>query len=255
MARIRTLKPEFFRSRSLARVSRDARLTFQGLWCEADDFGRGVADPRILKGAIWPLDDDLGWQDVEKHLDELVATGHIVVYEVDGDHYFHIPTWEEHQAAAYRRGKAVHPAPPDIPLHDEACKDVQDARPSVLELGTGNREGNEEPGTGIAPQTARARDPIFDALITTWDLDSRELTEAERGRVNKAAKQLRDVGADPNEIPARKQMFQAQWPDVTATMLAVAGRWAECRPDLARLPSRAPKASSAIARAVVGGPA
>lgn len=134
MARIRTLKPSFFRSRSLARCSRDARLTFQGLWVEADDCGRGIADPRVLKGAIWPLDDDVTADDVRHHMSELVETGHIRLYQVGEEDFYEIANWEEHQAAAYRRGSATFPAPFCTSLHDEKCK-------KVLE---GNKEGNKE---------------------------------------------------------------------------------------------------------------
>ena len=141
MARIRTLKPEFFRSRSLAQCSVPARVTFQGLWCEADDHGRGVADARVLKGAIWPLDDDIEWKDVEKHLGELADTDHIRLYEVRSDRYYEVRHWSEHQSAAYRRGNAVHPEPPS----ENACKEVQAALPDVLELGTGNWEGKGSP--------------------------------------------------------------------------------------------------------------
>lgn len=134
MARIRTIKPDFFRSGSLAKCSRDARLTFAGLWTEADDLGRGEADPRLIKGALWPLDDDITAVDIGRHLDELQDTGHIRMYVVDGDPYYEVAKWDKHQAAAYRRGEAKHPAPPEdwAPpppkgLHDQSCKEVQDA--------------------------------------------------------------------------------------------------------------------------------
>jgi hypothetical protein len=113
MGRIRNLKPDYFRSTSLALCTRDARTTFQGLWCEADDAGRGIADPRILKGAVWPLDDDLTAVDISDHLDQLARTGHIVLYTVGAKAYFQVLNWEEHQAAAYRTGKSKHPAPPE----------------------------------------------------------------------------------------------------------------------------------------------
>lgn len=108
---IRTIKPSFFRSRSLARCSRDTRLTFAGLWTEADSAGIGVADPRILKGAIWPLDDDITPDIVQAHLEELAETGHIDLYEVDGDWYYAVLNWERHQSAGYRRGDSQHPKP------------------------------------------------------------------------------------------------------------------------------------------------
>lgn len=159
MARIRTIKPEFFRSRSLARCSRDARMTFAGLWCEADDFGRGVADARILKGGIWPLDDDISWQDVEKHLGELEETGHIVRYDANGEDFFEIVAWAEHQSSAYRRGKAIHPASDGTVPHDEACKELQAAPPIVL-------EGKGKEGKGSASSDACVSE--FDAIWSDY---------------------------------------------------------------------------------------
>lgn len=132
MGRIRTIKPEFFRSRSLSQCSRDSRLTFQGLWIEADDHGRGVADTRVIKGAVWPLDDDITPETVEMHLQELESTRHLMLFHVSGERYYEVLAWEKHQAAAYRRGEAKHPVPPaettnrDI-LHDFARSEVQES--------------------------------------------------------------------------------------------------------------------------------
>lgn len=134
MAKARILRADFFRSRSLSRCTRDARTTFQGLWIEADDAGRGLADPRILKGAIWPLDDDITPDMVEAHLWELEAE-HIVLYEVDGERYFQVLSWEKHQAAAYRRADPKFPAHTDgTRLHAPAHAGVQAAHQSVLEV-------------------------------------------------------------------------------------------------------------------------
>jgi len=131
MARIRTLKPEFFTSRSLARVPRDARFTFAGLWCHADDAGRGIADARVIKGAVWPLDDDITHEHVAGHLRALDGS-HIRLYEVAGEEYFQIINWEKHQAASYRRGESKHPEPPSP--HDSARIGVQeDAEPAHVE--------------------------------------------------------------------------------------------------------------------------
>lgn len=117
MAHIRTLKPEFFRSRSLARCSIPARLTFAGLWCEADDAGRGVADADILKGAIWPKDADITPDSVERHLHEL-AQEHIVLYEMNGERYYAVLNWSLHQSAAFRRAEPKFPPPPQEPVSD-----------------------------------------------------------------------------------------------------------------------------------------
>lgn len=199
MARIRTIKPAFFRSRSLAKVSRDARLTFQGLWCEADDAGNGVADPRILVGAIWPLDDDVGWEQVRDHLSELAATGHIRLYQSDGDDYYSIVKFEEHQAAAYRRGDAQYPPPPDTPPDQGSRGAVQPARGDVQAAPDGVLEGNGREGNmegngkdtvaGLALVPSGAADPVravFDAWRESTSRD-RAVLDDKRRRVIKQA--------------------------------------------------------------------
>jgi hypothetical protein len=116
-----------------------ARVTFQGLWVEADDDGRGVADALVLKGSIWPLDRDITEEDVEKHLHELADTGHVTLYEVAGDRYYEVTTWEKHQAAAYRRGRPIYPPPPP-----GLSARVQESATTCREV----LEGNKEKGTG-----------------------------------------------------------------------------------------------------------
>lgn len=118
--RIRSLKPEFFRSESLAKVTPLARMTFMGLWTEADDYGRGIANPRIVKGALWSLDDDITVDVVTMHLNTLASTGHISLYKESDDEkiYFVVNKFVEHQSAAFRRGKAKYPDP-------ETCEPVE----------------------------------------------------------------------------------------------------------------------------------
>jgi hypothetical protein len=158
MSRIRTLKPTRFTSRSLAKCPRDARTTFEGMWCEADDHGRGIADARLLKGAIWPLDDDITFLHVSAFIDVLAATGHIRLYAVDGETYYEVTNWEKHQAAAYRRGDAKYPPfSAGQPLESlSAHENVQEsAAGTQASAGTGNREQ----GTGITPDTSSAPPP------------------------------------------------------------------------------------------------
>src|SRR4051812_7092319 len=128
MARSRIFKAEFFRSRSLAKCSIPARLTYVGLWTEADDKGRGKADPDVLCGVIWPIDRDITAEVFAGHLCELVQSAHIRLYTAEEDVYFHILKWEKHQAAAYRRGEPKHPDPDDSALctilHADECRNV-----------------------------------------------------------------------------------------------------------------------------------
>lgn len=139
MARIRTIKPDFFRSASVARLSYRARLTWQGLWTYADDEGRGRDDPRDIKGQIWSQDDSVTWQEVVVDMDELAGAGKLVRYEVDGERFFFIPSWGEHQ-------KISKPTPSRFP-------EPSGSPPGVLPAGReGKREGNREGGDDSLPR-------------------------------------------------------------------------------------------------------
>jgi len=171
MARIRTLKPTRFTSRSLAKCPRDARTTFEGMWCEADDHGRGIADARLLKGAIWPLDDDITFLHVSAFVDVLAATGHIRLYEVDGEAYYEVANWEKHQAAAYRRGEPKFPPfSAGQPItHISAHGSVQDdAAGTPGSAGTGNREeGTGRRDSPATPSEHAAEAALFEIVEET----------------------------------------------------------------------------------------
>jgi hypothetical protein len=49
MARIRTVKPEFWTSEQVMNCSRDARLLFIGMWNFCDDGGNHPASAKTLK--------------------------------------------------------------------------------------------------------------------------------------------------------------------------------------------------------------
>lgn len=112
MARIRTIKPEFFTSLTIADLSLEARLTFAGLWTHADDEGRCVADARLIKAAIWPLDDRTS-ADVERDLKELTESSLITHYVVNGRSYFAVTNWREHQRINRPTASKFPTPPPD----------------------------------------------------------------------------------------------------------------------------------------------
>jgi hypothetical protein len=96
MARIRSIKPEFFTSISVANLPIEARLTFIGLWTHCDDEGRCVDDARLIKAAVWPLDDRPAAA-VEGDLGALSESSLITRYEARGRRYIAVVGWLEHQ--------------------------------------------------------------------------------------------------------------------------------------------------------------
>ena len=59
MARIRTIKPEFWEDEKLAKLPVHARLLFIGTWNFADDNGALLANPVLMKSHIFPYEDKL----------------------------------------------------------------------------------------------------------------------------------------------------------------------------------------------------
>lgn len=108
MARIRSIKPEFFTSLSNADLSIPARLTFIGLWTHCDDEGRCIDDARLIKAALWPLERSV--KAVEADLEDLAKSGKIVRYSGDGHPLLAVVKWRTHQVI--NRPKASrYPAP------------------------------------------------------------------------------------------------------------------------------------------------
>lgn len=93
MARIRTIKPEFWTDEAITECSLSARLLFIGMWNFADDAGNLDRSAKQLKIRIFPTDK----LDCEPLIQELIAHGLLIEYSVSDKKYLHIPGFAEHQ--------------------------------------------------------------------------------------------------------------------------------------------------------------
>lgn len=96
MARIRTIKPQFWDDAKIGRIPRDARLLYIGLWTFADDLGVVIADPVWLKSKIFPYD-RIQIQQLEAWLGLLEKTGFISLLSVKSESFYYLPTFSRHQ--------------------------------------------------------------------------------------------------------------------------------------------------------------
>lgn len=96
MARIRTIKPEFWSSEQVMECSPMARLLFIGLWNFCDDAGNHVASAKTVKAEIFPGDDIASTQ-VQGLLDELSSNSLIAFYTNGDKDYLHVTGWTKHQ--------------------------------------------------------------------------------------------------------------------------------------------------------------
>lgn len=123
MARIRTVKPEFWSSPDVGDVSRDARLTFIGLWNLADDKGRLEAVPAGLRGDLFPYDDDVTVEHLCGWINELARQGLVRLYAAGRRAYLHITGWEDHQ-------RIDKPSQPRCPDPDD-CRQLDGLTPTI----------------------------------------------------------------------------------------------------------------------------
>lgn len=94
MARIRTIKPEFWTDGRIVRLSPEARLFFIGLWNFARcDNGHLDDDALGLKLKIFPADNI----DARALIDELINGGLLDRYAADDRGFLHIRRFAEHQ--------------------------------------------------------------------------------------------------------------------------------------------------------------
>lgn len=222
MPRIRTIKPDFWQHPKVTRVSRDARLYFLGLLNEADDAGRLRYSGKRLAGVIFPDDDDVSGAEIDQWTDELEAVGLVLRYTIDGAPLLLVVGFTEHQ-------RINRPSPSRLPA--PCTEPSREAHDILSEPSHPERNREQGTGKGTIAIAARSREPdlLWDAICDCWQIDTAELTDPERARLNKAAELLRDIDADPNEIPKRRATYRTRYRDAADTPMAIAGRWAELR--------------------------
>lgn len=111
MARIRTVKPEFFDDEKMGKISRDARLTIIGMLVLSDDYGVVKGHPLWLKSRIFPYD-DLSNSDFCEFLKEIETVGIIRPFKNNDEQYYHIVNFKKHQVVE-KPSKNRNPLPPD----------------------------------------------------------------------------------------------------------------------------------------------
>lgn len=144
MARIRTIKPEFFTSDDIVSMTPLARLFYVSLWCEADREGRLSWNTRTLKRRYLSADD----VDIDMLASELTDAGLIEIYEVEGRLYAEILSFKNHQVINNREAESVLPSRVKV-----ASRRVQ---------GEGRKEGKER------KEGTESDDSLFDRFYEAY---------------------------------------------------------------------------------------
>lgn len=114
MARIRSIKPEFWTSEQVMECSPNARLMFIGMWNFADDCGRLPCSPKSIKAQIFPSD-DISLDSVRGMINELSSNGLLLIYSVEDKDYLQITGWN------HQRIDKPQPAKYPAPFFDDSA--------------------------------------------------------------------------------------------------------------------------------------
>jgi hypothetical protein len=247
------VKPEIRRSLTVAEWPREVRLTFIYLWMYLDDEGRGLDDMRLIVSELYPLDRDVTEKKMDRWLNLMATTKTsdddvppLCRYEVGGRRYLHAVNWDHQKINRPQKSRL-----PQCPIHDRLTADSvngsrndsvnahgADTEPSPpsrapADQGSGNKgsgnKGTRDQGT-LAPDEPtpkqRPRDEIFDALVAACGIDPTQLTDAGRGPINNAVKQLRAIDATGPQIALRARRYRERFRDAALTPSALAKHWA-----------------------------
>lgn len=157
-----------------------------------DDYGRGSADPELLKGFVFPRRKGISESTIEKALTDLANSGSILLYEVDGESYFCFPRWADHQRIQTKKSK--------FPAPEEGSP-----RKSTVIHGESPPESNPNPNPNPNPES---EENAREAFETFWKAYPRKA-----GNKSKAFDAFRkvDISLDAMLSAIERQKRSAQW--------------------------------------------
>jgi hypothetical protein len=204
--RIRSTKPEFWRSERIASVSWDARLVLKGLESFVDDNGVGKDDIALIVGDVFPRDMVASPRETVARVSEailaLYQAGLIWRYEADSAHLLYISWWDEIQRID-KPGKGRFPRPDGtVEYKDSIIRESVASPPETLAPGTGE-QGNR--GTGdketCATTLRESAPPRFDEFWAAYPL------HRDRRRAEQAFRRAAKRAEDPDLIIAGAQRY------------------------------------------------
>lgn len=201
--RIRTTKPEFWRSDDIDALCIPDRLLFIGLWNYVDDEGRGVDKASAIAADLFAgdLERDPVETSVRVHggLKRLHAAGLIDRYEVGGRRFLAVVTFHKHQRI--NRPTPSRLPPPSsgnpIPPDDSVIPHAQLSEDSPL--GTeeqGSRGGTTSSSANAPDHEAASSPPASEPLAgKPQTREVRRTPEPQREDVEAVCTRLRDLVA------------------------------------------------------------
>lgn len=226
--RIRSTKPEFWRSERIASVSWDARLVLKGLESYVDDNGVGKDDIALITGDLFQRDlvrdSSRTLARVAASISELNINGLLWRYDVEGTHLLFIAFWDSIQrvdkplAGRFRR--------PDGTLHykDSVIREsVATPRESSRLLapgtgeqgnrGTGDKDSSSPAAPSMPSDINAKRDAIDAEFEAWWKLYPRRVSKGAALKAYRSARRKTDAATLTAAIRQQSALLTAKGAD------------------------------------------
>lgn len=167
MARIRSIKPEFWTSEQVMECSALTRLLFIGMWNFADDLGRLALSPKTIKAQVFPSD-DITSDSIRRMIDELSSNDLVLIYEAGGKEYLQITGWQHQKIDRPQPGKCPSPDGGYKPKQNQCSHEHSTNDRRTFDDG---REGKGEERIGREGKKETRASALVD---DGWPLDYRE---------------------------------------------------------------------------------
>jgi hypothetical protein len=223
--RSRMIRPEFWSDEKLARVSRDSRLLFAGLWSTSDDYGVTKGHPMWLRSQIFPYD-DIQQGMIEKWLHELEEIGVIIKFIHNGETFYYIKNFKKHQTVD-KPSKARNPEPPENIL-EEHSRDTRET------LATESRDAIDETETETETETeeivsnGQKEKTPFDAVASLYNEICQSLPKLQK-LTAKRKREIRTRWRSYPDLETFKRLFQKA--EESDFLTGRNGRWTGCNFD------------------------
>ena len=180
MAKIRTIKPEFWESEQVGECHPMARLLFICLLNFCDDGGNYPASVKAMKRNAFGYD-EVTYSQVDAWMQELITNGLVVTYDADGKAYWHVTGFSKHQTIGrpfYKYPSFTTQTMPEQcsdnvqTLHEQCSNNTQTMPEQCSSIaGNGNGKETERKGEGniqtpsVVVPPAEPPNPVVGLLV------------------------------------------------------------------------------------------
>lgn len=211
MARIRTVKPEFFKHYDLYKAEEESglplRVAYSGLWTCADKEGRFKWQPAQLKLDVLPYDQ----VDFDQVLTILERNGFIIKYSVDNKWFGCIPTLPEHQRFSGKEAQYESKLPPPPKKQPGSVGEVTGKQPGINGecIDASNEILNDSFSTN---SDGKQPGSIWEA---SGNPGKERIIGKEEGKGKERNKEPQEFFGNGNLIPEMKNIWLAAFPHYT----------------------------------------